>query len=170
MTRIVSSHNCYVLKDNQVLMLHRSEHIPRFPGFWMGPGGRHEAYEDVLESCESHVKAETGVDIKNIRLRIIATHHYPHKNEFYIVFIFLADYARGDLIEYARGTVYWVNRDKLLDLDKLYPDLRIHLPIALADDGVIYYTHIEFDARSRLVSRYVRTANMVIDLSDGDSS
>ncbi len=162
MTRTVSSHNCYVVKDDKVLMLHRGLEVPRFPDYWMGPGGRQEPYEDVLESCIAHVKEESGVEIANIKLRVVATHNYPYKNELYLVFIFKADYISGEVKEYSRGEVVWVDKEDLVSLDKIYPDLKYHIPLVFEKNSDLYFTYMEFNEDSEIGKSIIRTANGVL--------
>ncbi len=155
MTKFTSTTNCFVFDKNQVLMLHRSKSIYKFPDFWMGPGGRQEPYEDVLAACVREVKEETGLDVDKVKLRIIATHYYPHKDEVYIVFIFTADYIGGELRKEEMGDLEWIERDKVLELEKLYPDLRIHLPLIFQDSSELFFTHMEFDDSSQVVNHRI---------------
>lgn len=152
MTTFVSTTNCYLLKDNRVLMLHRGLHKSRFPGFWMGPGGHQEVNESVLDTCKRELKEETGMEGKNFRLRVVATHYYPHDDKVYLVFIFLADYSGGEPGATEDGTLEWVDVDKVAQLDKLYPDLKVNLPAALKDSPDVTYTHLVFNENSEIVS------------------
>lgn len=156
MTRFVSTTNCFVRKDDAILMLRRSDTIYKFPGFWMGPGGRQEPTEDILSACIREVAEETGLTIENVSLRVIATHHYPHKDEVYLVFIFVADYVDGQPQgEEELGTLEWLKEEDALALDRLYPDLKVHLPLALDHSSELYFTHMEFDHASNIVKERV---------------
>lgn len=151
MTTFVSTTNCYLLRKGKVLMLHRGAHKSRFPGFWMGPGGHQETDESVLDTCRRELKEETGLEGENYRLRVVATHHYPHNDKVYLVFIFLADYVSGEPGKSEDGTLEWVDADEVSRLDKLYPDLRVNLPMALKDSPDITYTHLVFNEQSEIV-------------------
>ena len=113
-----------------------------------------------------HVKDESGVNISNINLRAIATHNYPYKNELYLVFIFKAEYAGGDLKNYSRGEIVWVNKTELLSLEKLYPDLRYHIPLVFEENDELYFTYMEFDEDSEIVKRLIRTSKEIL-VSEG---
>ena len=154
MTKYISTTNCYLVKNHHVLMLHRSEHKSRFPGFWMGPGGHQELNESVIQGAIRELKEETGLDGSNFRLRVVATHYYPHKDEVYLVFIFLADYVGGEPIQTDDGILEWVDVDVAANLEKLYPDLRVNLPEALKDSPDISYTSLVFNENSEIVESY----------------
>jgi 8-oxo-dGTP diphosphatase len=151
MPQFISTTNCYLLKDNKVLMLHRNPDKARFPGFWMGPGGHQEAGESVLDTCVRELKEETGLDGKNFRLRVVASHYYPHIDKVYLVFIFLADYVHGEPTDSEDGRLEWVDVNEVTKLDKLYPDLKVNLPTALKDSPEIAYTSLTFSEQSELI-------------------
>ena len=154
MTQYISTTNCYLLKDDKVLMLHRSDKKARFPGFWMGPGGHQELRESVLQTCVRELKEETGLDGADFRLRVIATHYYPHKDQVYLVFIFLADYIDGEPVQTEDGTLEWVDIEEVSKLEKLYPDLEINLPAALKDSSDVTYTSLVFNEQSEIVETH----------------
>ena len=154
MAGYISTTNCYLLKDDKILMLHRSPEKSRFPGFWMGPGGHQEVRESVLQACVRELKEETGLNGTNFRLRVVATHYYPHKDQVYLVFIFLADYAGGEPAQTNDGTLEWVDIDRVAKLDKLYPDLKVNLPVALRDSDEVVYTSLIFNDRSEIVESH----------------
>jgi 8-oxo-dGTP diphosphatase len=151
MTQYISTTNCYLLKGDKVLLLHRSPDNARFPSFWMGPGGHQELGESVLDTCVRELKEETGLDGSNFRLRVVATHHYPHKDQVYLVFIFLADYIDGDPIDSKDGKLEWVNAAEAVTLEKLYPDLKVNLPTVLKDLPEVVFTRLQFNAYSEIV-------------------
>ncbi len=145
MTKFISTTNCFVIKENKVLLLHRDKSLANFPDFYMGPGGKQEVYESVQDAAIREVQEETGLEIKNTRLRLIATHHYPHMDKVYLVFLFLADYVSGEPTNEKDGQLEWVEKAKATKLKKLYPDLKTYFPIIFKDTPVVTFSHIEWD-------------------------
>ncbi len=147
MARFISTTNCYIERDGKYLMFHRSKDKEKFPDCWMGPGGKQEPEESVIETCIREVKEETGLDIKNPDLKIVATTYYPHKEKVYTVFIFTAKYQSGKVKEIDDGELAWVDKEKIIKLENLHPDLKWHIPILLQSREDIIFTHTEYDER-----------------------
>jgi 8-oxo-dGTP diphosphatase len=120
----------------------------------MGPGGHQELKESVLQTAVRELYEETGLEGERFRLRVIATHYYPHKDEVYLVFIFLADYVGGEPNQSDDGILEWVDIDKVAELEKLYPDLRVNLPVALKDSADISYTSLVFNENSEIIESH----------------
>jgi 8-oxo-dGTP diphosphatase len=88
--KVIPASECYILKDNKVLMFKRSEKAKKFPGFWIGPGGKINEGEDALSAAIREVGEETGIKVKkeSIKLKAIAIHHHLDLNEVWITTIF----------------------------------------------------------------------------------
>ena len=63
-----------------------------FPGYWIGPGGHVDESEDFLTAAIREVFEETGIAIttKEIKLKAIAIHRRPSRQETWILPVFLA--------------------------------------------------------------------------------
>lgn len=66
---IVVTLECYVKKDDKYLMLHRNKNKKIMPDVWMAPGGKREFNEGLFEAARREIKEETGLEIKNLRVR-----------------------------------------------------------------------------------------------------
>ncbi|PJE62811.1 hypothetical protein COU88_03005, partial [Candidatus Roizmanbacteria bacterium CG10_big_fil_rev_8_21_14_0_10_39_6] len=63
---------CFVHKDGKYLMLHRNADKRIMPGVWMAPGGKREFNEGLFEAARREVLEETGLVIKNLRIKVAA--------------------------------------------------------------------------------------------------
>ena len=60
--------NCVLVKENNVLLLQK----PR-RGWWVAPGGKMEPGESVKEACVREFREETGIYLKNPKIKGIFT-------------------------------------------------------------------------------------------------
>ena len=118
---------CYLEKGDKVLMLYRNKKENDLNGGkYIGVGGHVEKGETIEDAVIREVKEETNLDI--VRL------DYFGKVIFYIddyteeMYVFTSSEFTGELSECDEGTLYWVDKNKILDLplwegDKYFIDL-----------------------------------------------
>lgn len=137
---------CFVKKDGKYLMLHRAADKRIMPGIWMAPGGHREFNEGLFECARREIREETGLEIKNLRIRATGNAFIKNLNEeFYFHFVF-AEYAEGDLKQNDKdGDFVWLSKDEILKLDNLLAELKQVLPILFADQETIISFKAEYD-------------------------
>lgn len=119
---------CYILRENNVLMLHRvkkKNDINRDK--WIGIGGKFEGEESPDECLLREAKEETGLTLTSWQCRGIVTFRTVGGEGEYM-YLFTADGFRGELKECDEGDLQWVSRDFLYSLpmwegDKIFLDL-----------------------------------------------
>lgn len=106
---------CYLEKGDKVLMLYRNKKENDLNGGkYIGVGGHVEKGETIEDAVIREVKEETNLDI--VRL------DYFGKVIFYIddyteeMYVFTSSEFTGELSECDEGTLYWVDKNKILDL------------------------------------------------------
>ncbi|MBS1266417.1 MAG: ADP-ribose pyrophosphatase [Candidatus Woesearchaeota archaeon] len=118
---------CYIRYNNKTLMLHRiKKENDMHKGKWNGLGGKLDKGESPQECVVREVIEESGLKIKNPKLKGIITFpasEYPPEDWY--VFVFVATQFSGELTETREGVLKWIDNDKLLDLniwegDKLF--------------------------------------------------
>lgn len=145
--------DCYILKGDKVLLIHRKPNLEKFPNFYMGPGGSVEDNETVIDACEREVEEETGLDIENIKLRVVGVHSHPYRNEVWLVFIFIADYHAGTERPSDEGTLEWVDIKDVPRKEKIFPDLKFYWPYIFKKENRIRYGYMLYP-QSGLISKH----------------
>src|SRR3990170_1054789 len=111
---------CFVRKGDKYLMLHRSKDKRIMPDIWMAPGGHREFNEGLFECAKREIREETGLEIKNLRIKAVGNAFLKDLNqEFFFHFVF-ADYASGEVKQSIKdGELVWVTPEEMLKLDNL---------------------------------------------------
>ena len=116
MINAILSTMAYIEKDGCYLMLHRTKKEKDLnKGKYLGVGGRFEVDESPDECVFREVQEETGLTMTNFKYRGVVT----FVSEGYIseyMFIYTCDEFIGDMIECNEGDLYWIPKEKILDL------------------------------------------------------
>ncbi|RWZ54977.1 8-oxo-dGTP diphosphatase [Halobacillus fulvus] len=106
--------NCILKTDNHVLMLKK----PR-RGWYVAPGGKMEAGENIKDSVVREFKEETGLDIQDPELKGSFTFIMKEEGETvqeWMMFTFYTDDYTGELLdESEEGELEWVPVEQVLD-------------------------------------------------------
>lgn len=133
---------CFVKKDNKYLMLHRNKDKRIMPNVWMAPGGKREFNEGLFEAARREVREETGLRIKNPRIKATGNAYLKDLDqELYFHFI-VADYAGGKLKKNKDddGELVWLTSIEIANLDNLLSEIKKVLPYVFSsDDRIISY-------------------------------
>lgn len=119
---------CYILRGDEVLMLHRVKKEQDInKDKWIGIGGKFEFEESPDECLLREAKEETGLTLTSWRCRGIVT-FLNEGGEGEYMYLFTADGFQGELIECDEGNLEWVSREFLGTLpmwegDKIFLDL-----------------------------------------------
>lgn len=112
---------CYIEKDGRYLMLHRvSKKNDVNKDKWIGVGGHFEEHESPEECLLREVKEETGLALTSCRLRGLVTficHTKQGKWESEYMFLYTADGFTGTLTGCDEGTLEWVEKSRLRELN-----------------------------------------------------
>lgn len=119
---------CYLRTGGRTLMLHRNKKPGDVhKGKWNGLGGKLEAGESPDECVVREVREESGLRLLDARLRGVLTFPAFAKGEDWVVFVYTAAAAEGELIDSAEGTLEWVPDAELAALN-LWEGDRVFLP------------------------------------------
>ena len=119
---------CYIERDGQYLMLHRTvKKNDVNKDKWIGVGGHFEDGESPEECVLREVKEETGYTLTSYRYRGIVT-FVSGSGEIEYMSLFTADGFEGEPIECDEGELAWVDKSFVRGLplwegDKIFLDL-----------------------------------------------
>ncbi len=125
---------CYIEKDGQYLMLHRTKKEKDInKNKWIGIGGKFEEGETPEECVIREVKEETGLILKSYKLRGLITYQFAEFG-FEYMYLFTADEFEGTLTDCEEGDLKWVPKSELYNLN-LWEGDKIFLKKLQKDEG-----------------------------------
>ena len=151
MSEFISTTNVFIKKDDKYLVLRRGKDVTVFQDYIMGPGGKQDDHEAVNETAAREMLEETGVKVKNLKLRAVGTHNHFYKEKVYLVFIFVADYDGGGLIDSNEGELEWHGIEELLNEEKIWPDLKIYLPHIIGSDTGVMFSYLKYNEKFEII-------------------
>ena len=108
---------CYIEKDGQYLMLHRTVKKNDInKDKWIGVGGHFEADESPEECVLREVREETGYTLTSWKYRAIVT-FVSGDGETEYMSLFTADAFTGEPIACDEGELAWVDKEEALKLN-----------------------------------------------------
>ena len=119
---------CYVIRGDQVLMLHRVKKKNDVnKDKWIGIGGKFEAEESPDECLLRECREETGLRLTSWQCRGIVT-FLQEGGEGEYMYLFTAEEFEGNLHDCPEGDLQWVSREFLYRLpmwegDRIFLDL-----------------------------------------------
>ena len=140
---------CYVLRGDEVLMLHRVKKKNDVnKDKWIGIGGKFEKNESPDECLLREAMEETGLKLTSWRCRGIVTFlpNEPWEGEY--MYLFTADGFEGQIGDCSEGDLQWVSRAFLDQLPKWEGD-QIFLDL-LWQDAPFFLLTLRYDG-DRLV-------------------
>jgi len=119
---------CYVRSNGRTLMIHRiKKENDMHQGKWNGLGGKLEAGESPEECVIREVYEESGLRIREPRLRGVITFPAFDGFEDWYVFVFTAKKFTGRLTDSREGVLRWIPDEEVLSLP-LWEGDRIFIP------------------------------------------
>ena len=107
---------CYLELNGKYLMLHRvKKQVDENKDKWIGVGGHMEEGEAPEECLVREVLEETGLKLRDYRLRGVVT-FVSDRYETDYMFLFTSDCFEGTMIECDEGDLEWVEKSRVYDL------------------------------------------------------
>lgn len=99
---------CLIHRDGRYLLQDRAKED--WPGY-VFPGGHIEKGESIVDAVIREMKEETGLTIRNPRLRGVK--QFPIEGGRYLVFLFETEEFDGEVVSSEEGEMRWIHRDEL---------------------------------------------------------
>lgn len=145
---------CFVLNGGDVLLMKRAPHKRVFPNRYNGVGGHIERDEDPLTSARREIAEETGLQVRDVALRAVYNIDAGEATGV-VLFVFIASSDSRDVTANSEGTLHWIPRDSVLELD-LVEDLPFLLPriLAMQPGSPPLFVHVSYDADDVIQMRF----------------
>jgi 8-oxo-dGTP diphosphatase len=144
---------CFITHGDDVLLLRGAPTKRIWPNKYNGVGGHVEPHEDVYSAALREIREETGLAVRDLRLRgVINIPVDAHNNTGILVFCFTAGATTRKVQPSDEGTLEWISRGRLLEMD-LVEDLPTLLPrvLAMGTDEPPFFAHYRYDEQDRLI-------------------
>ena len=141
---------CYLERDGQYLMLHRTvKKNDVNKDKWIGIGGHFEFHESPEECLLREAKEETGLELTEYALRGIVTFD-SGRGDFEYMFLYTATQWDGELASCSEGELEWVDIERIETLN-LWEGDKIFFRL-LHEDYPFFSLKLIYDGTDRLVS------------------
>ncbi len=150
--RVVPRTLCFITHDDDVLLLRGAPDKPIWPNQYNGVGGHVEPDEDVRAAARREIREETGLEVRDLRLRgVINIPVDAQSNTGILIFVFAAAATTRKVHPSDEGALEWVDLDQLPKLD-LVEDLPTLIPqvLAMEPNDPPFFAHYRYDERGRL--------------------
>ena len=119
---------CYIERNGCYLMMHRvRKAVDENAGKWIGIGGHLEPGESPEECVLREIREETGLAVRDLRLRGVITFILPDWGDE-LTFLYTARSDEGEPGECPEGDLAWIPVEKTLSLP-LWEGDRVFLPL-----------------------------------------
>ncbi len=144
----------FITRGDRVLLLRGSPQKRIWAHKYNGIGGHVERDEDVYSAARREVREETGLEVEFLRLCGLINIDGDQASGI-MLFVFTAESPSGQPIPSDEGTLEWIDRHQLAQLD-LVEDLPILLPRALdlPHTAPPFFAHYRYDEHEQLVIRF----------------
>ena len=155
---------CYIERDGQYLMLHRTvKENDVNKDKWIGVGGHFEQGESPEECLLREVKEETGYTLTAWKFRGIVTFVYGEDIVEYM-FLYTAGGFTGAMIECDEGQLEWVDKTKLFSLELWEGD---KIFFRLLEEGREFFSlKLVYDTKD--VLKYAALDGVPMELDEND--
>lgn len=133
---------CYLLKDDEILMLYRNKKKNDInEGKWIGVGGKIEEGEDPFQSIRRETLEETSLKLNKVDMRGIIIFVYNNKVEY--IYVFTSNDFEGNLGECNEGDLKYINKKDILN-SNLWEGDKIFLKHILENDKNFFIYRMEY--------------------------
>jgi 8-oxo-dGTP diphosphatase len=144
----------FITRDERVLLLRGAPSKRIWANKYNGIGGHIERDEDIYSAALREVREETGLEVDNLRLAGLINIDGDQPTGI-LLFVFTATSRSGEPIPSEEGSLEWITRDELAQID-LVEDLPTILPRALDVrlNAAPFFAHYHYNEQEQLIIRF----------------
>lgn len=130
--QVVICVNVFIKKEDKYIVMRRSPLKKLWPNVIQPFGGKLDIDEDIYAGAQREVREETGLQINNLRLELIAHDVHDQNSKYnganFLAFYFSGEYESGEIHATEEGEMVIISKEELLK-EELSPTLKrtIHL-------------------------------------------
>jgi 8-oxo-dGTP diphosphatase len=146
----------FITRGERVLLLRGSAHKRIWANKYNGIGGHVERDEDIYAAARREIREETGLAVENLRLAGLINIDGDQPAGI-MLFVFTAESRSGEPVPSEEGTLEWIARDQLEQID-LVEDLPIILPRAIDPplNAPPFFAHYHYDEQEQLIITFTQ--------------
>jgi 8-oxo-dGTP diphosphatase len=129
--RVIPRTLCFITNGEDVLLLRGGPDKRLWAGLYNGVGGHVERHEDIYNGLLREIKEETGLEVYDVRLRVVSHIDAGEPGLGIMIFLFTAVANTREVRPSAEGMLEWLPKAQL-PLDQVVEDLPLLLPRILA--------------------------------------
>ena len=146
---------CYIVRGDEVLMLHRTKKKSDLnEGKWIGVGGHVKAGESPYDCVRRETLEETGLTLQSLSFRAVITFVYGDVTEY--MMLFSSDSFSGELKDCDEGVLEWKKKEEVFDLP-IWEGDRKFLPLLFSGEP-FFSMKLSYDNEGRLISAHKETS------------
>lgn len=146
---MIESCVCYLVRENQVLFLHRTKkENDANQGKWIGIGGKLEALETPEQAMKREVLEESGYTVLEYEWKgriDFNSDIYPQER----IYVYLVTSFSGQEIPCEEGDLQWVDLDRIQSLE-LWPGDRYFLAHLFEASSPFFHYVMQYDQENKL--------------------
>ncbi len=147
---MIQSSVVYLIHHDSYLMLYRNKKKNDLnANKWIGVGGKKESNESIDECAIRETLEETGLLIHTLDFRGIIHFEYENK-ESEEIYVYTSNDFTGELTTTCEGTLFWIQKDKILDLP-LWEGDKIFLKYLLQEKKERFQLKLVYDSNDQLI-------------------
>jgi 8-oxo-dGTP diphosphatase len=146
---------CFITHGEDVLLLRGAPDKRIWPDQYNGVGGHVKPNEDVHAAALREIREETGLAVRDLRLRGVINIPVDPDETGILLFVFTASAEGRDARPSEEGTPEWISIDQVDRLD-VVEDLPILLPrvLSMGPDEAPFFALYTYDENDELVVTY----------------